>query len=332
MRREEFEYELPDDRIAQRPIEPRDAARLLDTTTMTDRVFAELPDVLRTGDLVVVNTTRVRTARLEGRKRGTGGAVELLLLERGPDAVWTALVSPARRIRAGTLIDVDGACAEVLTDPEDGIVRITLDDESVVDRAGRVPLPPYIHEELADPGRYQTVYADQVGSAAAPTAGLHFTPGVLSRLAASGIERADVELRVGIGTFRPISAERVEDHRMHAEWCTVPDATAAAVERTRDRGGRVVAIGTTSVRTLESFARDDGTVEAGTRVTDLFLMPGSRFRATDALVTNFHVPGSSLLVMLAGFMGERWRPAYETALERGYRFLSFGDAMYCERA
>ena len=327
----EFQYELPPAAIAQHPVEPRDSARLLDTRDLSDHEFSGLPALLDPGDLVVVNTTRVRRARLRGMKQGTGGSVELLLLARRAQGGWTALVSPARRIRPGVIVTFGDVTAVITDGPHDGIVTVEFDDERDLETIGTVPLPPYITADLEDPERYQTVYADRVGSAAAPTAGLHFTPAVLDSLQARGIRRAAVELEVGIGTFRPIAVERVEDHVMHRERCVISAETADAIAETRQRGGRVVAVGTTTVRTLETFAHDDGTVEAGETETDLFLRPGSTFRVVDVLVTNFHVPGSSLLVMLAAFMGPEWRTAYATALARGYRFLSFGDAMLCER-
>jgi S-adenosylmethionine:tRNA ribosyltransferase-isomerase len=326
-----FDYDLPEAAIAQTPVEPRDAARLLDTRDLSDHRFSDLPGLLREGDLVVVNTTRVRRARLVGEKADTGGAVEILLLERRLDGLWSALVKPARRIRAGQELRFGDLLAVIREGPEQGVVAVELSDDTLVEGTGSVPLPPYITTELADSERYQTVYARATGSAAAPTAGLHFTPEVLAGLRERGIRTAEVELHVGLATFRPITAERVEDHVMHREWCSVPAAAAQAIAATRHAGGRIVAIGTTTVRTLESFARDDGTVDPGETETDLFLVPGSRFRVVDVLVTNFHVPRSSLLVMLAGFMGDGWRTAYEEALARGYRFLSFGDAMLCER-
>lgn len=327
----EFQYDLPETSIAQRPAEPRDSARLLDTRDLRDHEFSGLASLLDPGDLVVVNTTRVRRARLRGTREGTGGSVELLLLSRRAQGDWTALVAPARRMRPGVVVTFGEVTAVITDGPDDGIVAVEFNDERDLETLGTVPLPPYITEDLDDPERYQTVYADRVGSAAAPTAGLHFTPGVLESLQERGIRRAAVELEVGIGTFRPITTARIEDHVMHRERCTVPEATAAAIAETRQRGGRVVAVGTTTVRTLETFGRDDGTVQVGETETDLFLRPGSTFRVVDVLVTNFHVPGSSLLVMLAAFMGPEWRTAYETALARGYRFLSFGDAMLCER-
>jgi S-adenosylmethionine:tRNA ribosyltransferase-isomerase len=327
-----FRYELPDEAIAQQPVEPRDAARLLDARELSDHYFRDLPDLLAPGDLVVVNTTRVRRARLVGQRAGTGGAVELLLLHRRPEGGWRALVSPSRRIRTGVELAFGPVRAIVTDDPVDGVVSVAFEDESLMDQVGTVPLPPYIRRELADPERYQTVYSETTGSAAAPTAGLHFTDGLLRRLAERGIERAAVELRVGLGTFRPITVDRIEDHEMHREWCAVPEATSRAIDATRRRGGRVVAVGTTTVRTLETFARPDGTVGHGHTETDLFLRPGSTFHAVNLLVTNFHVPGSSLLVMLAAFMGDGWVEAYRVALQRRYRFLSLGDAMLCERS
>lgn len=327
----EFDYELAADSISQHPAEPRDSARLLDTRDLTDHRFSELPALLAPGDLVVVNTTRVRRARLRGFRVGTGGAVELLLVSRRPHGGWSALASPARRLRPGVEIELGAIRALVTDGPEDGVVGVEFDDEAGLDALGTVPLPPYITSELGDPERYQTVYAERTGSAAAPTAGLHFTPEVLAALGARRIELASVELEVGLGTFRPITAERVEDHVMHRERCVLPEQTAAAIAATRRRGGRVVAVGTTSVRTLETFGRHDGLVDHGETETELFLRPGSTFRVVDVLVTNFHVPRSSLLVMLAAFMGPQWRAAYETAQARGYRFLSFGDAMLCER-
>lgn len=334
----DFDYPLPSEAIAQTPAEPRDSARLLRVEDLSDHRFFDLPDLLDAGDLVVVNDTRVRAARLLGRRRPAGagsdaeagGKVEALLLERREDGTWEALVKPARKVANGQELIFPGLTATVLTDPVEGRVVLRLvapgDIEDAIASHGEVPLPPYITGRLADPDRYQTVYAATPGSAAAPTAGLHFTRPVLDRLESRGISVASVELRVGVGTFRPITSEEVEDHRMHAEWVSVPDETAAAVAEARDRGRAVVAIGTTVVRALESRSMG-GRLEAGSGRTDLFIRPGHRFRSVDRLVTNFHAPRSSLLVMLAAFMGSGWRLAYETALRRGYRFLSFGDAM-----
>lgn len=325
---------LPDGAVAQSPIEPRHDARLLDTRDMSDHRFLELADLLETEDLVVVNDTRVRAARLLGRRRETGGKVELLLLEHNPDGTWEALAKPSRRLHPGVDIDLGGFSATVMSDPDRGMVKVELtveDAEDAIAAHGEVPLPPYFTGRLDDPERYQTMFARDPGSAAAPTAGLHFTEEVVARLRARGIRLASVDLHVSLDTFRPMSTDDVEDHEMHSEWCAVPVETAAAVEETRERGGRVVAVGTTVVRTLESRADGTGRVTTGEGRTDLFLRPGSVISVVDVLVTNFHLPGSTLLVLLAAFMGERWRETYETALHRGYRFLSFGDAMLAAR-
>jgi S-adenosylmethionine:tRNA ribosyltransferase-isomerase len=334
LRVEDFKYSLPDSSIAQEALEPRHDARLLDTRDMSDHRFLELPSLLSPGDLVVVNETRVRAARLTGTRRETGGAVELLVLTGRPDGLWEALARPSRRLRPGIVIEMDGLTATVVEGPTDGLVVVDLeapDVEAAIDAAGEVPLPPYFKGTLEDSARYQTMFARSTGSAAAPTAGLHFTPEVVERLEERGVTMANIDLHVGIDTFRPIAGPDLGGHVMHSEWCAVPEQTASAIEDRRRSGGRVVAIGTTVVRALESFANDDGTVRAGEGDTELFLKPGDRFRVVDALVTNFHVPGSTLVVLIAAFMGERWRQAYQTALDRGYRFLSFGDAMYAER-
>jgi S-adenosylmethionine:tRNA ribosyltransferase-isomerase len=334
MRVEEFSYTLPESAIAQEAIEPRHDARLLDTRDMSDHVFLDLPSLLRPGDLVVVNETRVRAARLRGKRVGTGGEIELLILTARPDGLWEAMARPARRLGAGVEIEFEGLAATIVEAPDKGLVVVDLrapDVEAAIAHAGRVPLPPYFKGTLDDASRYQTMFARAPGSAAAPTAGLHFTPHVVSRFEDRGVELASVDLHVGIDTFRPMSVGRVEDHRMHSEWFSIPEATAAAVGRARRAGDRVVAIGTTVVRALESHANEDGTVGQGTGETALFLKPGDSFRVVDALVTNFHLPRSTLVVLVAAFMGERWREAYAAALQRGYRFLSFGDAMYAER-
>jgi S-adenosylmethionine:tRNA ribosyltransferase-isomerase len=338
MRTSEFVYYLPPEAIAQTPVEPRHAARLLDTRDMSDHRFLDLPALLRPGDLVVVNRTRVRHARLRGRKVGTGGDVEALLLRRRGER-WEALVRPARRLRAGARIAFGPITATVEEGPTDGVALLRLeaagDIEEAIAGTGSIPLPPYIHTEPDDPSRYQTIFSDEGAveraSAAAPTAGLHFTADVRVGLAAAGVDLATVELEVGLDTFRPISASEIEDHRIHAERYLLEPATAEAVAATRRRGGRVVAVGTTVTRVLETCAADGGLVRPGSGETRLYLRPGSPFRCVDLLVTNFHVPGSSLVVLVAAFMGEGWREAYATALERGYRFLSFGDAMLCTR-
>jgi S-adenosylmethionine:tRNA ribosyltransferase-isomerase len=301
---------------------------------MSDHRFIELPSLLRPGDLVVVNETRVRAARLIGSRRDTGGSVELLVLTGRQDGLWEALARPSRRLRPGIGIDMDGLSAIVVEGPVEGMVVLDLeapDVEAAIAAAGEVPLPPYFKGTLKDSARYQTMFARRTGSAAAPTAGLHFTPEVVDGLVQRGVAIATIDLHVGIDTFRPISSPDLEGHVMHSEWCAVSETTASAIDEVRRSRGRVVAIGTTVVRALESFASHDGTVRADEGETDLFLKPGDRFRVVDALVTNFHVPGSTLVVLVAAFMGERWREAYQTALDRRYRFLSFGDAMYAER-
>lgn len=260
--------------------------------------------------------------------------MELLLLERSDDGRWQAMARPARRLRPGVIVEFEGLTATVESTPEAGVVTVSLDaddEEAAIAAAGTVPLPPYFTGELADPTRYQTIYAATPGSAAAPTAGLHFTDEVFHRLDQRGIAVARVDLHVSMDTFRPISVVDVEEHEMHSERCSVPEETRDAIVATRERDGQVVAIGTTVVRTLESFADGTGGVDVGTMETDLFLRPGSEFQVVDAVVTNFHLPKSTLLLLLAAFMGPRWRDVYRTALERGYRFLSFGDAMYAER-
>jgi S-adenosylmethionine:tRNA ribosyltransferase-isomerase len=338
MRTSELDYDLPERAIAQRPAEPRDGARLLvDQGTgqaPLHRHVRDLPDLLAPGDLLVVNDTRVIPARLHLRKP-TGGAVEVLLLERRPEGHWEALVRPSRRVAPGTvLVPAVAGVAELSVEvgevlDGDGrravVVHGGTDDElALLQRAGEIPLPPYIHEPLADPERYQTVFARHPGSVAAPTAGLHLTPEVLDRCRAQGVEVATVELRVGLGTFRPITAEVVEDHPMHAERYTIGPEAAAAIERHR---GRVVAVGTTVVRTLESWAATGST--AGD--TSLFIRDPYRWAVVDRLLTNFHVPRSSLLALVHAFVGQRWRDLYATALDERYRFLSFGDAMLLDR-
>ena len=335
MKTADFYYDLPDEVIAQTPIEPREAARLLDTRDMSDRRFSDLPAMLDPGDLLVVNRTKVRAARLHGTKVGTGGAVEVLLLTRRGDGSWDALIRPARRIREGLTIAFSRGLEAIVTRaPAEGrcVVEFPgvsgheLDD--LIEEIGDVPLPPYIHTPLENPDRYQTVFADEVGSAAAPTAGLHFSQNVLMEIEERGIGLRHVDLRVGLDTFRPITTDEIEDHQIHSEQVTVPEETCEAIASVREAGGRVVAVGTTVVRSLESASDDQGRVSAFEGPTDLFIRPGYGFPAIDGLITNFHVPGSTLVVLMAAVLGDGWKPAYESALERGYRFLSFGDAMY----
>lgn len=331
----DLDYPLPESAIAQHPIEPRDAARLLVDVgadePVAHRHVRDLPDLLSAGDVLVVNDTRVIPARLHLRK-ATGGAVEVLLLERRPEGHWEALVRPSRRVADGTVLTLDAAhgaagdvevvVGEVLGD--DGRRRVEVhggaDDLAVLDEVGEIPLPPYIHEDLADPDRYQTVYAQRPGSVAAPTAGLHLTDDVLDRCRAKGVAVVPVELVVGLGTFRPITADVVEDHPMHGEAYRIPAATAEAIAAAT---GDVVAVGTTVVRALESWA-ETGEAEA---TTHLFIHGDRPFAVVDRLLTNFHVPRSSLLALVQAFVGPRWKDRYAEALGEGYRFLSFGDAM-----
>ena len=334
METSDFEYELPAEAIAQRAIEPRDAARLLRVAGMTDHRFTDLPALLRSGDLLVVNRTRVRRARLIGTRCGTGGSVELLLLRPVAGRTWEALARPARRIRPGVELAFGPIRARVIGEPQAGRVTVDLevagDIEEIVAEHGTVPLPPYFHGSLDDPERYQTMFAQATGSAAAPTAGLHFTSALVERLGTGGVNVAAVELDVGLDTFRPMAAGPLTDHTMHSERYCVPDETVAAIAAARRRRGRVVAVGTTVMRTLETATDDTGAVAPGEGVSSLFITPGYRSRVVDALLTNFHAPGTTLIVLVAALLGPRWRDVYAVALERGYRFLSFGDAMFIE--
>lgn len=335
-----FDYDLPSDLIAQHPIEPRDAARLLvvdrASDSLSDRTFRDLPDLLNPGDLIVVNDTRVLPARLFAR-RPTGGQVELLLLHRNADGAWQALGRPARRMRAGerlALLDSSGEATDdrvevVGRDGEQVLVRF--DDDRAIERDGRVPLPPYIHEHLDDPERYQTVYAREAGSSAAPTAGMHFTPEVIASCEARGVQLASITLHVGLGTFQPIKTADARDHQMHAEVYSVSPEAVEAIRSTRAAGGRVLAVGTTSVRTLETVA---GSVLASepaeplAGATRLYITPGRPFALVDLMLTNFHLPRTTLLLLVAAFAGDDlMRRAYAHAIAERYRFYSFGDAM-----
>ncbi len=348
MRTSDFDYELPPELIAQTPIEPRDASRLLVVDRangdLAHRQFRDIGDYLRPGDLLVANRSRVIPARLRGRKAGSGGAVEALLLARRPDLgadTWEALVRPGRRIREGQDLiferpDDPGAAlsATVLARTEAGgrILRFAPPAsgepvDAVLARLGSVPLPPYIHAPLANPERYQTVYSREPGSAAAPTAGLHFTPELLERLRAQGIETAFVVLHVGLDTFRPVEEDDPREHKMHSEAFELDAEAAAQINAARARGGRIVAVGTTSMRVLESLPEAPG-VEPCQGRTALFIMPGHRFHLVDALITNFHLPRSSLMLLVSAFAdSDLIRRAYAEAVAQRYRFFSFGDAM-----
>ena len=338
MKTSDFTYDLPAELIAQTPIERRSASRLLvadrRTGALLDRVFSDVIEYLNPGDVLVRNTTRVIPARLFGRRADTGGTMEFLLLRRVEGDVWECLARPAKRAKAGHVYRVgEELSVRVLgeTDAEGGRrVELLYDGifEEVLDRAGTVPLPPYITTLLQDRERYQTVYARERGSAAAPTAGLHFTDELLGAIRNKGVDVVDVLLHVGLGTFRPVSAENVEEHVMHQEYYEVTPDAAARINAARARGGRIFSVGTTSTRTLESVADEDGVVCAGTGWTDIFITPGYRFRAVDALITNFHLPESTLLMLVSAFMTrERALAAYGHAVRERYRFFSFGDAM-----
>ena len=342
MRVDLFDYHLPEDRIARFPARPRDAARLLDLTGegLVDRVVADLPDLLRPGDLLIANDTRVIPARLDGR-RGEAG-IEVTLHKRDGEAVWRAFARPAKKLREGDrIVFAEDLSAEVAAKGDAGEVTLAFDRAgpalmAALAQHGRMPLPPYIKRRDAEPEDddrdYQTVFAARDGAVAAPTAGLHFTPDLLAGVEARGVRRALVTLHVGAGTFLPVKVEDTDQHVMHSEWGAVPTETAAAIAETRAAGGRVVATGTTTLRILEAAAGDDGSVPAWSGETSLFITPGYRFRAVDVLLTNFHLPRSTLLMLVSAFAGrERILAAYDHAISAGYRFFSYGDACLLAR-
>ena len=340
MKLSDFDYDLPEERIAQFPCEPRDHSRLLkvniDTGELTHAHFYDLLDDVEAGDLLVFNNTRVIPARLIGAKP-TGGKVEVFLLTRLDGDRWEVLVKPGKKARIGQEIlfgDELSCVVEENTDFGGRIVRFRYQGifEEVLDRLGETPLPPYIKEKLADKERYQTVYAKENGSAAAPTAGLHFTKEMLAKLEAKGVRLAFVTLHVGLGTFRPVNVENVLEHVMHKEYYSVSAEAAEAIRQTKEAGGRVIAVGTTAVRTLESAAEEDGTITPKTGWTEIFIYPGYRFKVVDALVTNFHLPKSTLLMLVSALADrEMMLEAYRVAVEEKYRFFSFGDAMFLSR-
>ncbi|MDD5018306.1 MAG: tRNA preQ1(34) S-adenosylmethionine ribosyltransferase-isomerase QueA [Eubacteriales bacterium] len=337
MKTSDFYYDLDERLIAQTPIEKRDMSRLLvydrQTKQVEHRIFLEITEYLRPGDALVINETKVLPARLYGIKKGTGRECEFLLLRRLSLDEWDVILKPGRKLKIGdTVVFSDDLYAEILKKKQDGVteVRFLFDGvfEEILDRLGEMPLPPYIHEKLEDKSRYQTVYAKDEGSAAAPTAGLHFTPGLLQKIEESGVAVARLTLHVGLGTFRPVKTKNIEDHIMHEEYYSVPETAAEAINSARNKGGRVVAVGTTSVRTLESVAGHDGVISAGSGYTGIFITPGYRFKAVDALITNFHLPESTLLMLVSALAGrEETLALYKTAVEERYRFFSFGDAM-----
>lgn len=338
MLRSDFFYDLPEELIAQEPVEPRDASRLLaldrQTGACEDKHFSDILDYLRPGDCLVLNNSRVLPARLLGERAATGAKVELLLLTPKGGDVWEVLAGPGRRAKPGDELTFgDGLLtATVLEIVEGGnrLVKFTYEGNfyHTLERIGQMPLPPYIHKKLEDRERYQTVYSKTPGSAAAPTAGLHFTPALLEAVKAKGVEIAYVTLHVGLGTFRPVKEDVVENHTMHAEHYEL-DATAAdVINRTRERGGRVIAVGTTGCRTLESVGLTDGRVEPADGWTSIFIYPGYKFQVLDGLITNFHLPESTLIMLVSAFAGyDHTMAAYRHAVEERYRFFSFGDAM-----
>ena len=339
MKLSDFMYDLPEERIAQTPVEPRDHSRLMvlhrDTGGVEHRHFYDIIDYLNPGDCLVINDTRVIPARLYG-ERPTGGACEVLLLKQLGPKRWETLVRPGKKLKPGAeVVFGDGRLKCRITDTPDVGGRIVEFEcegsfEAALDALGEMPLPPYIHEKLEDRDRYQTVYARQDGSAAAPTAGLHFTPELMDRIRQKGIDIVPVLLHVGLGTFRPVKVENIEEHEMHSEYFEVTQDAADRVNAARARGGRIVAVGTTSVRTLESAARD-GRLTATRGDTSIFIKPGYRFQLVDALITNFHLPGSTLIMLVSALWDrERILAAYKTAVEEKYRFFSFGDAMLIE--
>ena len=337
MKKSDFSFDLPEELIAQTPMEQRDASRLLcldkQTGAVEHRHFYDLPELLREGDCLVLNNSRVLPARLIGI-RPTGGAVELVLLRDLGGNRWECLSRPGRKTKPGQrILFGEGELQAVVEETVSGgnrIVRFEYEGIflEVLERLGRMPLPPYIRQELKDPERYQTVYSKELGSAAAPTAGLHFTKELLETVRNQGVLTEFVTLHVGLGTFRPVKEEEIENHEMHSEYCIIPPETAEAVNRTRKNGGRIIAVGTTSCRTLESFAKEDGTLEASSGWTNIFIYPGYRFKCIDALITNFHLPESTLIMLVSALAGrENILNAYRIAVSEKYRFFSFGDAM-----
>ena len=337
----DFDFELPEELIAQTPIEPRDASRLmvLDKTTgeIEHRHFHDITEYLNEGDCLVLNNSRVLPARIYGIKNETGAHVEFLLLKNCGDDVWEALAGPGKRAKVGTSFMFEGSSmtCEVIEVKDDGnrMIRFHYDKGTnfftELDKIGQMPLPPYIHEQLQDPERYQTVYSRANGSAAAPTAGLHFTKELLEKLQAQGVNLAYVTLHVGLGTFRPVKAEEITDHHMHSEFCMMSAQTAKLLNETHQSGHRIVCVGTTSCRTVESLVESDGTFREKSAWTEIFIYPGYWFKALDALITNFHLPESTLVMLVSALAGrENILHAYNVAVQEKYRFFSFGDAMF----
>ncbi len=338
MLRSEFYYDLPEELIAQEPIEPRDASRLLHldrkTGSVKDGTFRDILHILRPGDCLVLNDSRVMPARLYGNRKGTGAAVELLLLRQRELDVWEVLAGPGKKAKPGNVLEFGEGLleAEVLEVIEDGnrLVRFHYDGSffDILDRIGQMPLPHYIKRQLENKERYQTVYARETGSAAAPTAGLHFTPQLLDEVRKMGVDTAFVTLHVGLGTFRPVKEDEITAHKMHSEHYALNAENADIINRTKARGGRVIAVGTTSCRTLESIGMTDGKILPSEGWTDIFIYPGYTFKVLDGLITNFHLPESTLIMLVSAFAGyDHTMAAYRHAVEERYRFFSFGDAM-----
>jgi len=337
-----FDFHLPEEQIAQVPLLDRTSSKLMvldrETGAIQHQHFHDIVDHFREGDTLVINDTKVLPAPLFGVKEETGGKIELLLLKQTSDDVWETLAKPAKRVKPGTILSFgDGLlraeCVEAL---EDGgrILKFFYDGifYEVLDQLGTMPLPPYIHEQLEDQDRYQTVYARERGSAAAPTAGLHFTPELLEALKAKGVRIAPLTLHVGLGTFRPVSVDDVDSHKMHSEYYELPESSAALLRETRKQGGRIIAVGTTSTRTLETVIRDHGDFVEATGWTDIFIFPGQEVKGIDGLITNFHLPKSTLIMLVSALSTrEHILHAYEEAVANGYRFFSFGDAMFLTR-
>ncbi len=341
MTTKDFYYDLPQELIAQVPLEDRTSSKLLvlnkETGTVSHKVFKEITDYLIEGDCLVLNNTRVIPARLYGVKEGSGGKIEFLLLKRIELNKWEVILKPGKKARIGSrFVFGDGILtAEVLEIIEDGkrIVEFTYTGvwEEVIDKLGEMPLPPYIHHKLEDKERYQTIYSKIEGSAAAPTAGLHFTDELLDTIKSKGVNVVYLTLHVGLGTFRPVSVENVENHIMHTEYFELSDDVANIINTTKKNGGRVIAVGTTSVRTLETLGTDDGKIIAGKGETNIFIYPGYNFKIIDAMITNFHLPESTLLMLISAFAGkDKVFNAYNEAIKNKYRFFSFGDAMFIE--
>ena len=333
----DFDYELPEALIAQTPVEPRDSSRLLvldrQSGDMRHQIFSQIVDHIQPGDLLIANDTKVMPARLLGKRADTGGRVEVFLLHRRSQDLWEVLVKPGKRMRPGQRVWFDDSLSCVVEDVTEyggRIVRFLYEGlfETVLDALGETPLPPYIHQKLADPDRYQTVYARERGSAAAPTAGLHFTPELMNKVRDKGASFAFVTLNIGLGTFRPVRIESIADHVMHREFYSISPDTVDRILENKRQGGRIIAVGTTAVRTLESAAVT-GQLTAGSAWSDLFIYPGFQFRIIDALITNFHLPQSTLLMLVSAFAGrENVLAAYREAVRQNYRFFSFGDAMF----